>query len=148
MRSFVVVVFSILVGCGGATQTDLFNKDASTDDGAAGADGSTNDSGGGPDARSDAPAPGDCKALIAKVNDLRTKATKCESSGGTAFCNLQVEDFCCPLTVTGPATQSDIAAFFAAVKAAKAANCAVACPAVPCSSQPSLKCSNGACQQF
>ena len=145
-RSMIALSFSLLVGCGGATQTDLF-LDGSAGDSGAGSDGGAGKDGGGADARSDAPGP-DCKTLIGKVNDLRTTAIKCDSGSSTGVCNVQVEDLCCPLTVSGPASRPDVAAFEAAVKAAKAAGCQVPCPGVPCSVQPSMKCSNGACQQF
>lgn len=139
MRSIVALTFSLLVGCGGATQTDLLNSDASTNDGGSGTDG------GGSDARADGPA-ADCKTLLANVNDLRNNATKC--NGGSIVCDVQVEDLCCPLTVTGPASRKEVTDFEAAVKAAKAGNCMVGCPAIPCAAKPTLKCSSGICQQF
>jgi len=141
MRSIVALTFSLLVGCGGATQTDLF-VDASATDGGSGTDG-----GGGNDARPDAPA-ADCKTLLANVNDLRNNAVKCNPGSPVASCDVQVDDLCCPLTVTGPASRKEVADFEAAVKAAKAGNCTVGCPAMPCTVKPSLKCNNGACQQF
>ena len=138
MRSIVALSFCVLVGCGGATQTDLFT-DASAKDGGNGADG-------GGDAQLDAPA-ADCKTLLANVNDLRNNAVKC--NGGQALvCDVQVEDLCCPLTVTGPASRKEVTDLVAAVKAAKAAGCGVGCPAVPCATKPTLKCNAGVCQQM
>lgn len=146
-RSIVALSFSLLVGCGGATQTDLFSDASTGTDGGTGTDGSATDGGTTVDARTDA-RPGDCQNLIGKVNDLRNNAVKCEPLSPTPACGLQVEDLCCPLTVTGPATTKDIADFLAAVKAAKAANCPMGCTPVPCASKPTLKCVNGGCQQF
>ena len=142
-RSLVAVSLSLLAGCGGAFQTDLFS-DASTTDGGAGTDGSTTD-GGGDDARSDGPAV-DCKTLIGNVNDLRNNLMKCNPQSPTPVCDIQVEDLCCPLTVNGPPSRKEVLDFEAAWKAAKA--CQVGCPATPCLGKPSLQCLNGSCLQF
>ena len=147
-RAFVMLGLSLLAGCGGATKSDLFNADpdASVGDASGGADGAVTD--GSRDARSDAPS-GNCQSLLADLADKRGNALKCDATSSAPACGIQVEDFCCPLSVTGPASRQVVAEFLAALKVAKAANCPVACTAVPCSSQPSSTCSNnGSCLQF
>lgn len=148
-RSLVVLSFCVLAGCGGATETNLYG-DASTTDGGTVTDATANDSGHA-DARPDAPpdAPTlDCKTLIGNLNELRNKAVKCDNGGNTPACDVQVDDLCCPLTVTGPASRKEVMDFEAAVKATRAGNCPMGCTPIPCASQPTLKCPNGTCQQF
>lgn len=137
----IALSFVLLAACGGATTTDLF-ADGGLNDGSVGG----NDAG-----KSDARADGggaNCNDLLAKVDDLRKKAVVCSPQSGSTQCDKQVEDFCCPLTVTG-GDRKDVTDFIAAVKAAKAAGCSVACPATPCSGQATNKCdSNGSCRQI
>ena len=56
-----------------------------------------------------------------------------------AQCNALVPDLCCPISVTDP-TRKDVQEFAAAVEAVKKSGCSIACPAIPCPSQPSGKC--------
>ncbi|CAN5258966.1 hypothetical protein BH09MYX1_BH09MYX1_55790 [soil metagenome] len=138
-----------LTACGGATTTDLFldgsANDGSANDGSNGNDAGVNDSG-LTDTGKDSPGP-DCDALAKKAADLREKAIQCKAQSSGNPCDKQVEDFCCPLTVTG-GERKEVTDFVAAVKAAKAAGCAFACPAIPCVQQPSNKCDlTGTCHQ-
>ena len=136
MRAF-SLLFLLVAACGGATTTDLFADGGPID-------GSTGKS----DARTDGGGGANCTDLLAKVDDLRKKAVVCNPQSGSTQCDKQVEDLCCPLTVTG-GDRKEVADFIAAVKAAKAAGCTVACPGTPCSGQATNKCdSNGSCRQF
>lgn len=140
MRAF-GIVFLLLAACGGATTTDLFADGGPSDGSVGGGDA------GKSDARSDGGG-ANCNDLLAKVDDLRKKAIVCNPQSGSTQCDKQVDDLCCPLTVTG-GDRKDVVDFIAAVKAAKAAGCAVACPATPCSGQATNKCdSNGSCRQL
>ncbi|CAN5719422.1 hypothetical protein BH09MYX1_BH09MYX1_00400 [soil metagenome] len=140
MRTVVFISCLLLFACGGSTTTDLFVD--------SGADGSASDAASVDGSKADAGDAGaDCKDLLAKADGLRTKAAECFPPSGGVQCNKQVEDFCCPLTVTGE--RKEVTEFVAAVKAAKAAGCAVACPASPCAAQASLKCDpTGSCRQL
>lgn len=130
-------LLALVVACGGATSTDLFQDAAATNDASSGNDGGGND-GGVKDARPDV-TPANCKALIDDVANKRDKALECNPGGDTPQCNALVADLCCPISVTDP-TRKDVQEFAAAVEAVKKAGCGVACPAIPCPSTPSGKC--------
>jgi hypothetical protein len=77
----------------------------------------------------------DCQALSAQLDALRTEAKTCCPFCNSLQCNKLVDDVCCPISVTGTPSK----AFTDGVAQYKAF-CNPVCPAIACSTQPSLNC--------
>ncbi|WP_394822455.1 hypothetical protein [Pendulispora albinea] len=90
-----------------------------------GTDGGGTDSGGA-DAGRDAPPPGDCDDQLDEIGELRKAAIVCDPRGIIPPCTQEVQDVCCPATVsdrTSPAARR----LEAAVKQFREAGCSAFC---------------------
>jgi hypothetical protein len=94
------------------------------------------------DAFSDAPrdVAADCRAMEAKLDELRAQARTCCPFCASIQCGHLVEDVCCSISITGEGAPE----FSARVAEYKRACGPIACPAVECPKQPSFDCIPGA----
>ena len=130
----------LVAACGGAEGTPLFDGGGNGDDATASDAQST-------DAQPKKDSGPDCQVLLADLEQKRQAAVQCCLTCGSLQCTQQIEGLCCPLTVTsGDSLASK--AYENALQAIKDANCVINCPAVTCSTKPSLLCEqSGSCAQ-
>jgi len=136
LRSFVCVTATFAVGagwmsgCSGSDSTPIDSGDGSADDSGGGEAGDGGDAG-----------EGACTKLRAAVNQLRPAAQACSNPGGNGECGAQVDDVCCPISVTDRNSQP-VKDFEKAVRAYSDA-CRIACPLTVCDREPSKSCIKG-----
>lgn len=105
--------------------------------------GASDDSGGARDATADGAGIRDasdlsCDVLLRRIDELRAATRECCAECRVPQCTQQVDDLCCPLSVTTPNAE-----FAGAVAEYKRRCPGVACPAVPCRLKPSYQCDPG-----
>jgi hypothetical protein len=116
------------MACGGAVATPLVD-------------------GGGSDAANDSPPT--CDQLFQQLTSETTAATSCCPTCKSLQCTAQVDGLCCPLTVSN-ATSDAVKTYEATLAQIKASHCAVNCPALACSTKPTMTCdaiNGGTCRQ-
>ncbi|WP_394837212.1 hypothetical protein LVJ94_09920 [Pendulispora rubella] len=120
-------------GCGGEDPSGPLFPDASVDgarDGTAG-DGGSSDAG---DAGSDKT----CPEMRKEMERWRELARACNPNGRDE-CGVQVDDECCPISVTDP-DRDEVKKFVAAVKEFQNSSCSKICPFSVCPGDASHSC--------
>lgn len=132
-RAGVVALF-LVAGCSGAIAS---LADAGAD--ASGADGGVVDAGEG-DSTTDGgfdASRATCTAQLETLDALRQATRKCCPTCNTVQCSIVVADLCCPIGATNAAAAMQMTD---AVNRYKAQCGPVACPAMPCTVEPSGVC--------
>ena len=158
----IIAASSLLHACSGADMNPLLDSetdgnagsgsnDSGSDRGGPGSNdsGSSSDSGssdsGSSDSGSSDGSSADCAQLLRNVDDARPAAIVCKF-GTRNECLKQVDDVCCPATVSDTTPAKPVRDFETAVQAFKDAQCVAECPPVACNA-PAGNCLTGSCAQ-